>query len=44
MAFYPTLNVKTLPMLDFEKELLNIKSRQNYYGKQYLAQDVLSYM
>jgi archaemetzincin len=43
-AFYPTLDVKALPPIDFDKELKDIKQRQNYFGKQYLAQDILAYM
>jgi len=43
-VFYPTLEVKTLPVLNFENELVGINNRQNYYGRQYLAQDILAYM
>lgn len=43
-VFYPKMEVKTLPILEFEKELATIKKRTNYYGSQYLAQDILAYM
>lgn len=36
--------VACLPVLDFDVELKEIKRRKNYYGNQYLAQDILAYM
>ncbi len=36
--------VKRLPVIDFEKELRNIKKREDYYSDQYLAQDILAFM
>ncbi len=36
--------VKRLPVIDFEKELRNIKKREGYYSDQYLAQDILAFM
>lgn len=36
--------VKCLPVLEFEKELANVKKRKHTYGDQFLAQDILAYM